>query len=95
MNAKNITSEKEINKVNMSRLYANEFKVMVVKMLDKHLQMRDEWISTVRISTKSRQYKEEPELKNTITEIKIQHQKKSTDQIIQRNREKDRVVYPK
>ena len=34
--------------------------------------MRDEWISTVRISTKSRQYKEEPELKNTITEIKIQ-----------------------
>ena len=37
MNAKNITSEKEINKVNMSSLYANEFKVMVVKMLDKHL----------------------------------------------------------
>lgn len=37
MNAKNITSEKEINKVNMNSLYANEFKVMVVKMLDKHL----------------------------------------------------------
>ena len=63
------TSEKELNKTEISNLPAKEFKVIIIKMLTELGRRIDElkWELQQRENIKKNQW----ELKNTITEVKI------------------------
>ena len=66
MKEQNKTSEKELNKVEMSSIPHKEFKVMIIKMLNKPGRRIDEHSENFKLENIK---KNRIELKNTIIEI--------------------------
>ena len=94
MKKQDITSEKELNKVEINNLPDKEFKVMIIKMLIKHRRRMDEH-SEKFLKELENTKKNQTALKNTITKIKttlegINSRLEDTEEQI--NELKDRVV---
>ena len=86
MKGQDETSETELNKVEISNLPDKQFKVMIIKMLNKRRRMDEQSESFNKESENIK--KSQMELKNTVTEIKKKKKKKDQkdSRVDQRNR---------